>query len=468
MESREYMYQIVSINPHIFREYDIRGIVGEDIDVNVAYTLGRSFASYLYEKGFHKVLIGYDNRFSSKDLHDSMVEGMMESGMEVYSLGLVTTPMYYFARYYLKIDQGVMITASHNPKEYNGFKLAFDSIGNAYGQSIIDFRDYTEKKEFHTENSGVLEPVSLQEEYVTTLVNSIHLGKKKIKVVVDCGNGTGSIIINDILKKMDVSCVPIFCESNGNFPNHHPDPSVHENMTFLSQKVIEEHADLGIGIDGDADRVGLVDEKGNILNADMYLLLMYRYLAPTLKEKKALYDVKCSKTLIDELDQLGYESTMYRTGNSYINMMMQKGDYQFGGEYSGHVYFRDRFPGFDDGIYAGLRMIELLSNSEKTISEMLENTTHYVSTPELKIKVTDENKFQIVEDVLSYAKEHLYEIIEIDGVRATKDGAWALVRASNTGPNLTVRFEAKKEEKLKEIQTEFMQVIESAIKRHES
>lgn len=462
------MYKIVSINPHIFREYDIRGIVGKDIDADVAYTLGRSFASYLSENGFHKALIGYDNRLSSKELHDAMVEGMLESGMEVYSLGLVTTPMYYFARYYLKIDQGIMITASHNPKEYNGFKLAFDSVGNAYGKSIRDFRDYAEKKEFRKDNFGVLEMVSIQKEYINTLVNSIHLGKKKIKVVVDCGNGTGSIIVHEIMSRMDVSYLPIFCGSDGNFPNHHPDPSVHENMTILSQKVIEEHADLGIGIDGDADRVGLVDEKGNILNADMYLLLMYRYLAPTLKEKKALYDVKCSKTLIDELEKLGYESTMYRTGNSYMNMMMQKGNYEFGGEYSGHVYFRDRFPGFDDGIYAGLRMIELLSNSEKTISEMLEDTTHYVSTPELKIQVTDENKFQIVEDILSYAKEHLYEIIDIDGVRATKDGAWALVRASNTGPNLTVRFEAPTEEKLKEIQTEFMNVIESVKQAHES
>lgn len=461
------MYKIVSINPNIFREYDIRGIVGEDIDIHVAYTIGKSFASFIQQKGHTKAIVGYDNRLSSKELHDALITGMMESGLDVVSLGLVTTPMYYFGRFYLKIDQGIMITASHNPKEYNGFKIAFDHIGNAYGDAIREFQKFTEQKEFQSTFNGTLETVSITKEYIDTLVNSLSFGPKKIKAVIDCGNGTGSIIVNDVMKKANVSYVPIYCESDGNFPNHHPDPSVHENMVDLSKKVLEEQADLGIGIDGDADRVGLVDEKGNILNADMYLLLMYRYLAPTLKEKRALFDVKCSKALIDELEKLEYDYTMYRTGNSYINMMMQKGNYIFGGEYSGHVYFRDRFPGFDDGIYAGLRMIELLSHSEKNISEMLESTTHYASTPELKIPVTDENKFEIVNKTLKYAKEKGYEVIDTDGVRATHDNAWALIRASNTGPNLTVRFEAKEENRLKEIQEEFMEVIHSAMREYE-
>lgn len=461
MESRNFMYHIVSIEPHIFREYDIRGIVGKELNEDVAYTLGRSFSSYLLQRGFSKFLIGYDNRLSSVSFHDAFVSGMLESGVEVISLGLVTTPMYYYARKYLKIDQGVMITASHNPKEYNGFKMAFDEIGNAFGKEIQDFKEFTSKKEFVREVGGTLETFDIRPFYIQMIQDSVPRKEKNIKVVVDCGNGTGSIIVDNLMRITNTNYIPLYCESDGTFPNHHPDPSIHENMVDLSKKVLEEHADLGIGIDGDADRVGLVDEKGNILNADTYLLLMYRYLAPILKEKRALYDVKCSKTLIDELDKLGYESTMYRTGNSYINMMMQKGNYTFGGEYSGHVYFRDCFPGFDDGIYAGLRMIELLSHSKETISEMLEKTTHYVSTPELKVPVTEENKFEIVKGVLEYAKEKGYSIIDIDGVRASKENSsWALVRASNTGPNLTVRFEALTEEDLKSIQEEFMSVIE--------
>ncbi len=466
MESRYFMYQLVHIAPHIFREYDIRGIVGEEITEDVAYTLGRSFASYIKKMGHQRALLGYDNRLSSKAFHDAVTSGMLESGVEVVSLGLVTTPMYYYGRVLLGIPQGIMITASHNPKEYNGFKIAFDEIGNAYGDAIYAFRDFTDKLDFLKEEFGIFETYDIRREYIDLITSSIHMGEKKIRAVIDCGNGTGSIIVNDVMKGSNVSYTPIYCESDGTFPNHHPDPSVHENMIDLSKKVLEVHADLGIGIDGDADRVGIVDEKGNILNADMYLLLMYRYLAPKLKEKKALYDVKCSKSLIDELEKFGYEHTMYRTGNSYINMMMQKGGFTFGGEYSGHMYFKDRFPGFDDGIYAGLRMIELLSNSKESISEMLESASHYESTPELKIKVSEDTKFDIVNDILKYAKEKNYEIISTDGVRATTENAWVLVRASNTGPNLTVRFEAKDKEALLQIQMEFMKEIEESKKRH--
>ncbi len=459
MESRGFMYHIVSIEKSIFREYDLRGIVGTEINEDVAYTIGRSFASYVTNKT-EKVLVGYDNRLSSKALHDALVAGLMESGADVVSLGLVTTPMYYYGRVYLRMNQGIMITASHNPKEYNGFKIAFDAVGNAVGPEIKKFQEFTEKKEFAKSTLGFYEEVDIRNPYIQAVQNGIDLGPKKIKAVIDCGNGTGSVIVKELMEACNIDYIPIYCESDGTFPNHHPDPSVHENMLDLSKKVLEVGADLGIGIDGDADRVGIVDNKGTILNADMYLLLMYRFLAPTLSKKEALYDVKCSKTLIDELDKLGYEKTMYRTGNSYINRMMQEHDFVFGGEYSGHVYFKDKFPGFDDGIYAGLRMIELLSKSEETISEMLEHTTHYFSTPEEKVKVTEESKFEIVKKILEFAKENHYQIIDIDGVRAQNELGWALVRASNTGPNLTVRFESNTEEGLKVLKETFMNQIE--------
>ena len=259
---------------------------------------------------------------------------------------------------------------------------------------------------------------------------------------------------------MGIEYKDIYCDSDGNFPNHHPDPCETKNQLDLSKKVVELGYDIGIGIDGDADRVGVVLENGEIIKADQFMIIMYRYLNNDLKVRKALFDVKCSKSLIDELKVLNIEPVMYRTGASYTNMMMQKGNFDFGGEYSGHLFFRDRFTGRDDGIYAGVRMIEMLSHSTKKLSEFLNHVNKYYSTEELRIAVTDENKFAIVDKVKEYCDEKKYNYIDIDGVRVEFDDAWALVRASNTGPNLTVRFEAITEDRLNSIQKEFLGVIE--------
>ncbi len=453
------MNLVQDINPNIFREYDIRGIYGEDLTEDVAYTIGKSFGTYIKKLGFVKTVIGYDNRLSSPSLAKSLIQGILETGVDVINLGLVTTPMYYFAKYYLEIYSGIMITASHNPKEYNGFKIAFSKIGNAYGEQIIEFRDFTKLLNFD-DGKGTEIKLDLKNSYLKLIKNSIDLGERKIKVVVDCGNGTGSIVIKDVLDLFPMEYELLYCDSDGNFPNHHPDPSVSKNMVDLGKKVVELGYDFGIGIDGDADRVGIVDEKGNVIPTDLVMAIIYRYLHPNMKNKKALFDVKCSKALIDDLEKLGLEPVMYRTGNSYTNMKMQEGNFDFGGEYSGHIFFRDKFPGFDDGIYGGLRMIEILSHCDKKISELLDGINHYYSTEEIKVAVTDETKFEIVEKVKQYAKEKEYQIITLDGVRVTFDDGWALVRASNTGPNLTVRFEAISEERLNELQTEFMNVID--------
>ena len=257
---------------------------------------------------------------------------------------------------------------------------------------------------------------------------------------------------------------PLYCDSDGNFPNHHPDPSVSKNMKDLSEKVKELGYDIGIGIDGDADRVGIVDEQGNIIPADLYMLIVCRYIAPKMKNKKLMFDVKCSKTLIDEPEKLNIEPVMYRTGNSYTCRMMQEGDFDFGGEYSGHIYFRDKFPGIDDGIYAGLRMIEILSNTDKKLSELLDGINKYYATEEIKVAVPDEKKFSIIERIKDYAKKKEYNIVDIDGVRVNFVDGWALVRASNTGPNITMRFEANKKGRLKEIQKEFTDIVNNIIK----
>ena len=448
-----------NINKNIFREYDLRGIYPTEINEQDAYTIGRSFGTYIKKFNETKTIIGHDNRHSSPTLSQALITGIRESGIDVIDLGLVTTPMYYTARKIYNINTGIMITASHNPKEYNGFKMAFSKIGNAYGELIQDFRKFTEELKFD-EGNGSYEERNIREDYIKTLCENLKINKN-IKVVVDCGNGTGSIIIKDILEKLNIEYYPLYCESNPDFPNHHPDPSVIENQKDLASKVVELGYDFGFGVDGDADRVGIVDEKGNILSADIYMLIMYRYLNKNLKNRKALFDVKCSRSLIDDLRRQDIEPVMYRTGNSYCNMKMQEGDFDFGGEYSGHLFFRDKFIGIDDGIYAGLRILELLSNTDKKLSELYNDMNKYYSTEEIRVKVTDENKFEIIERIKKYCKEKNYKTIELDGVRIEFEDSWALVRASNTGPNLTLRFEAKTEKKLEELQIEFQNLIET-------
>ena len=450
------------INPSIFREYDIRGVYEKDLNEDLAYTLGKSYGSYIRKYNSSKVLVGHDNRLSSPVLSNALIQGILDSGIDVVDLGLVTTPMYYYGRKILNIPTGIMVTASHNPKDDNGFKISFEEFGNAYGEYIYDFRDFTLEGNY-LDGKGILETHDIKEEYVKLLKNSISFDPCKVKVVVDCGNGTGSIIIKDIMDAIGITYYPLYCESDGTFPNHPSDPAVTANMIDLSNKVVELGYDFGIGIDGDADRVGIVDEKGNIIKADLFMLIIYRNIVDKMKNKKALFDVKCSKTLIDELEKLGIEPVLNRTGNSYCNKMMQAGDFDFGGEYSGHVFFRDKFPGFDDGIYAGLRMIEIIANTDKSVSEHLKNINKYYSTEELKFKSTDENKFKVIEKIKEYSNSKNYKYNDIDGVRVEFPDGWALVRASNTGPNITARFEANTEGRLDQIKTEFLKQLANSL-----
>jgi len=454
--------ELKKINENIFREYDVRGIYGSDLDQDVAYTFGRSFATYIRKMGNTEVIVGHDNRESSPELSEGLIKGLMESGASVTDLGLVTTPMYYFAKKKYKIETGIMITASHNPREYNGFKISFNSSGNACGKEITDFRDFTNQLNFITER-GHLSFLDIHDEYLSEICKSVDLGSRKVKVVFDCGNGTGSIIVKDILDMFNVEYDLLYCDSDPTFPNHHPDPCVAKNMVDLGKRVKELGYDLGIGIDGDADRVGLVDSEGNIIPSDMIMLIVYRSIFNHMKNKKAVYDVKCSKTLIDGLKDLGLTCEMARTGNSYMNLKINNEDFDFGGEYSGHLWFRDKWMGFDDGIYAGLRLIEILSKTDKKISDLLDNTNKYYTTEELKFSVPDDIKFNVVEEVKEYCIKNNYKIITVDGVRCEFDDSWSLVRASNTGPNITARFEAKTKDRLDSIQKEFTDLLNSLI-----
>ncbi len=445
----------MKVNSEMFREYDIRGVYGVDLSEEVAYLIGRAFGTKLRRLGIPSTVVAYDNRLSSVELERGMVRGITECGVHVKRLGLATTPMCYFAANYLGDNSSMMITASHNPKEYNGFKFSYNGIHNAYGDSVKEIYRIIESGDFEN-GEGTSENVDITDAYIHLVVDKLNFGDRRIKVVYDCGNGTGSVIAGKIFEHLPmIDSVGIYDVSDGNFPNHHPDPCVEDNLDGLKAKVRETHADLGVGYDGDADRVGFIDEKGTFIPIDKFLIIMWKYLYDKVDKKECLFDVKCSKALEDELNNLNVKTVEYRTGNSYTRAASSEGNYPLSGELSGHVYFRDKWPGYDDGIYVGMRLIEMLSHTDKPLSYYVENIVKYYSTPEIKYKVTDETKFQIVDKMREYAESKNYNFITIDGVKVKFDDGFALVRASNTGPNITSRFEATTESRLNEIKEEF-------------
>lgn len=453
----------MKVNKLMFREYDIRGIYGEDIDEEVSYLIGRAFASKLTKLGLNKTVLAHDNRLSSPVIKESLLKGLVDSGITVYDLGLASTPMCYFATNYYNVNTSMMITASHNPKEYNGFKFSYNGIHNAFGDQVREIYDIIEKKDF-ADGQGKVIPKDIRSEYIKLLTSNIKLGKRKIKVVYDCGNGTTSIIADDIFKQLNVEAIPLYNISDGSFPNHHPDPCVEENNKDLKEMVIKNSADLGVGFDGDGDRVGIIDEKGNMIDIDKYMIIMWRYLYDKVNKKEGFFDVKCTKALEDELIKLGVKPVETRTGNSYTRKISHDGNYPLGGELSGHVYYRDKFPGYDDGIYAGIRMVERLSHTNEKLSELLNGINKYYSTKELKIQVEDSEKFKIIDKVKEYAISKNYNIVTLDGVKVKFDDGFALVRASNTGPNITMRYEGSTKIRLKEIEDEFNNVVDKIIK----
>ena len=453
----------MELNKNIFREYDIRGIYNQDINEEISYLIGRGLGSKMHKLGLTKTVVAYDNRLSSKIIEKNLVKGLIESGIDVYRLTLASTPMCYYASNYYNINCSVMITASHNPKEYNGFKFSFDGISNTCGKGVTEIYEIIVNKDF-VDGNGSTYNVDIEEDYIKLLTSKIDL-PKRLKIVYDCGNGTTSIIAKKIFNRLNVDYIPLYDISDGSFPNHHPDPSVEENLTDLKKAVIENKADLGIAFDGDGDRVGVVDENGNMIDADKYLIIMWRYLASRVDKKEAFFDVKCSKALEDELVKLNVIPVETRTGNSYTRKISAEGDYILGGELSGHIYFRDKFPGYDDGIYAGIRLIEAIVNSNTKLSKMLEGINKYYSTKENKIAVDDSIKFDIINKVKEYCLNKGYNIVTLDGVKVKYDDGFALVRASNTGPNITTRYEAKSELRLKEITNEFNNLIYSLLNK---
>lgn len=449
-----------NINSNIFREYDVRGVYPNDINGNVAYTFGKAYGTYIKKFGQNKCIVGRDNRYSSEEIADNLIKGIISTGINVINLGLVTTPMYYYGCLLKNIPAGVMVTASHNPKDDNGFKFSFDSRGNAKGEMIREFYSFLKQGNFDNGN-GIMVYYDIRDEYIKLLLSSLNLNPiRKLKVVIDCGNGTTSLIAPDIYNLVGIDLIVLYGNSDPSFPNHHPDPCVEENLKVLKNAVVELKADIGIAFDGDGDRVGIVDEKGSYIPCDKYMIAIIRDLLPKSKNKKVLYDVKCSKALPDEIKKLGGEAIISRTGNSYTKAATLENDCIFGGEFSGHVFFRDRFPGFDSGLYAGLRIIEILASTNKKMSELLENISTYYSTSEIKIPSSDNQKKLVIQRIKEYCISEGYNVIDIDGVRVEFEDGWALVRVSNTGPNITARFEGKTEETRDKLKNIFLSLIE--------
>ena len=447
---------------HIFRQYDIRGVVGEDLDPEVTEAVGRAFGSRVRldtNSSPPTVTVGYDNRSTSPALAEGLISGIRSAGVDVLDVGTVPTPVLYWSEVTLGADAGVQITGSHNPPEWNGIKMTHGG-SSLYGDAIQDLLRSIQASNF-TSGSGGYERLTVLDRYVDDISGRFNLGRP-MRVVVDCGNGTGSLLAVRLLEAIGVEVTPLFCESDPTFPNHHPDPTVDENLIDLIRTVESGNHDLGVAFDGDADRIGAVDDRGRIIRGDILLLLFGLDL---LKKRgpgqKVIFDVKCSQVLPELFEEAGGEPIMWQTGHSLIKKKMRETGALLAGELSGHIMIADDYLGFDDALYNACRLIEIISRSGHTLSEMISDFPKYKSTPEIRIDVTEDQKWAVVSEAKAYFKEK-YDVIGVDGVRILFGDGWALLRASNTQPAIVARFEARSEDRLIEIRTEISEWLTQA------
>jgi phosphomannomutase/phosphoglucomutase len=450
------------MNTQIFREYDIRGIVEKDFTGDIPELVGRAFASAMRtrlgkDRTDLTIAVGHDNRPSSPKLAEQIIKGIRSAGVNVVFVGTVPTPVLYFAAATLNTDGGLQITGSHNPPEYNGFKMIVQNRP-FFADAIQLLRERIEKNNFTSGNGTEVdrEIIPAYLDYVAPLFKLA----KPMKVVVDCGNGAGSLVAVDLLTRIGANVVPLYCESDGTFPNHHPDPTVDEYIVDLIARVKSEKADLGIGFDGDADRLGAVDENGTIVRGDILLLLfgldaMSRLGAP----QTLLYDVKCSQAVPEVFEAAGGKAIMWKTGHSLMKEKMKEVHAPIAGELSGHICFGENYFGFDDALYGACALVRLVSQLDTPFSQRVAQFPKYYSTAEIRVDVTEETKFGIVDRAVDHFSSR-HDVIAVDGVRVLFDGGWGLLRASNTQPVLVMRFEARTPERLKEIQSEMEKWLE--------
>lgn len=454
----------MQIAAEIFREYDIRGIYGTDLTADVARALGKAVGTQIRAAGKSRVVVGRDNREHGKILEDAFADGLTSTGCDALLIGVCPTPVNYWSIKHLEADGGVQITGSHNPPEYNGFKLTL--LGKSlYGAQIQELRNIILKDGFAS-GKGAAKDTPVLDAYVDDVVRLLKKPERKLKVVVDGGNGVGGITAMPVLTKLGYDIIPLFIEPDSRYPNHHPDPTVEKNLKDLKAAVKEHSADVGIAFDGDADRIGAIDKNGDVIWGDRLMILLSRAVLAESPGAAIIGEVKCSKTLYDDIAKHGGKPIMWRTGHSLIKEKMKESGAELAGEMSGHIFFKHRYYGFDDATYTAGRLLEILSQGEGSIGERLKDVPHTSATPEIRYDVTEATKFPIIKAVTERFKKRTdgSRVIDIDGARVEWGDGWGLVRASNTTPILVMRFEAQSPERAAEIQKLFEQELTSVRK----
>ena len=439
------------MNEHIFREYDIRGVVGRDLTDEAVYDVARATGTFFRANGAGRASLGRDARESSPRFRDIMIRGLNETGCDVIDVGMVPTPLLYFTLFSEDVEAGVMITGSHNPADNNGFKICLGK-STIFGEQISEIKRIALSGKFAS-GDGRSEERDEIARYSDRILSGIKLGSRKLKVIVDAGNGMGGFIAAPLYRQMGCDVVELFCEPDSRFPNHHPDPTVIENMRFAIDAVKGQKADLAIAFDGDADRIGVVDETGRVIWGDQLMVLFAREILKTRPGSTFIAEVKCSQVLFDDIRNHGGQAIMWKVGHSLIKAKMKETGAALAGEMSGHIFFADRYFGYDDALYAGARLMEILTNTSEPLSGLLADLPQTTSTPEIRRDCPDEKKFDVVRALTEEFKRS-NEVIDIDGARILFEHGWGLVRASNTQPVIVLRFEADNEAHLDEIQSQ--------------
>ncbi len=448
------------MNENIFREYDIRGIVGKQLTDETVAVLGRAIGTFFRKNGAKRIAIGYDARESSPGFCELLTKGFNETGCDVVLIGMVPTPVLYHTVYTRPVDGGVMITGSHNPPDHNGFKICLGK-STLFGSQIQEIREIAQSGDFSS-GRGTVESIEVLDEYCHDIVSKVSLGDRHLKVVVDAGNGMGGVTAVPIYRELGIEMIELFIEPDSSFPNHHPDPTVTENLQDMIAAVREHNADLGLAFDGDGDRLGVVDETGRIIWGDELMVLLSRAVLADKPGSTIIAEVKCSQNLFDDIENHGGKPLMWKAGHSLIKAKMKETNAALAGEMSGHIFFADRFYGFDDAAYAGARVLEIMSKTDKPLSELLVDIPKTFSTPELRVDCSDELKFDIVAKIAEeFSRTN--EVITIDGARILFENGWGLVRASNTQAILVLRFEADSEEDLASIRKTVERRVNSLI-----
>ena len=447
------------MNTEIFREYDLRGVFDTDFNLHDVKIIGQGYGTYLARKGASSVVVGRDCRLSSPDVSEALVSGLAGAGIDIVDIGICPTPLLYFALRHLNPGGGIMITASHNPPEYNGFKICL-GYENIFGEEIQVFRRLLESRDFST-GAGSIIYNDISDDYINYIANNINISRS-VKVAIDAGNGTGGMVAGPLLTTLGCPPRELFFEPDGNFPNHTADPTVPENMESLSRLVVTEGLELGIGFDGDVDRIGVVDEKGRLIYGDMLMLIFAREILKTNPGAKFVAEVKCSQNLFNDIKKRGGHPIMWKAGHSLMKSKLKEENALLAGEMSGHIFFKHRYFGFDDAIYAACRLLEIVAERSEPLSEYLKDLPVMYNTPEIRVPCPDHKKFTLV-DMVKTELEKDCELIDVDGLRVVFPDGWGLLRASNTGPMIVMRFEAETPERLEEIRT----LVEGTIHRIE-